>query len=295
MGWLSNLFGLIGNIGKVAKGAGDTALGYANLAYQKGKDAHLTGAQREANQFSAQQAEIARDWQEKMYNQYESPQARIRQYEEAGLNPALMYGDATGGNMPSASAPSSVSPPGGDINGAIAQLIGVKKSIAEIDNIRSLTNLNNEKAKTEVVGRDKVVSEIGLLVKQTESEHERAQLIAVQAVVEGKRGDLYDSEKELNSAKKTNEVEQGKIIKSNADYLLEHGFTRDQAATIIGATIIGGPQWLNLVGGTLGNIFGKAFGKAGPKTTVKQTRTNKDGKVTFEEVKQTVFEFMGEQ
>lgn len=281
MGWLDSLVNGI--------------LGVGNIAYQKNKDKHLTGAQREANQFSAQQAEIARDWQEHMYNQYESPQARIRQYEEAGLNPALMYGDATGGNMPSASAPSSVSPQGGDINGAIAQLIGLKKSIAEIDNIQSQTNLNQEKAKTEVVGRDKVASEIGLLAEQTKSEQERQQLLAVQSVVEGKRGDLYDSQQTLTSVQALKETEEGKIIKANADFLLKHGFTRDQAATIIGATIIGGPQWLNLVGGAVGNIFGKAFGKSGPKTVVKQTRTNKDGKVTFEEVTQTISEFIGEQ
>lgn len=35
---------------------------------------------------------VNRNWQEKMYNQYQSPAAMVRQYKEAGLNPALMYG-----------------------------------------------------------------------------------------------------------------------------------------------------------------------------------------------------------
>lgn len=39
------------------------------------------------------QNQINKNWQEKMYNQYQSPQAMVRQYKEAGLNPALMYGD----------------------------------------------------------------------------------------------------------------------------------------------------------------------------------------------------------
>lgn len=39
------------------------------------------------------QNQINKNWQEKMYNQYQSPQAMVRQYKEAGLNPALMYGE----------------------------------------------------------------------------------------------------------------------------------------------------------------------------------------------------------
>lgn len=270
-------------------------VGAGNIAYQVHKDKHLTGAQREANEFSAQQAEIARDWQEHMYNQYESPQARIRQYEAAGLNPALMYGDATGGNMPNASAPSSVSPQGGDINGAIAQLIGLKKSIAEIDNIRSQTTLNEEKAKTEGVGRDKIASEIGLLAEQTKTESEKQKLIAVQSVVEGLHGDLYAAQTDLTRVEELKNTEEGKIIKSNADYLIEHGFTREQAAQVICAVILGAPQYLNLIGGAAGKLLGKVFGKEGPKTIIKQTKRNKDGKVTFEEVTETTTEFIGEQ
>lgn len=39
------------------------------------------------------QNQINKNWQEKMYNQYQSPAAMVRQYKEAGLNPALMYGE----------------------------------------------------------------------------------------------------------------------------------------------------------------------------------------------------------
>lgn len=38
------------------------------------------------------QNQLNKAWQEKMYNQYQSPQAMVKQYKEAGLNPALMYG-----------------------------------------------------------------------------------------------------------------------------------------------------------------------------------------------------------
>lgn len=69
----------------------------------------LTGAQQEANAFSASEAQAARNWTEKMYQQYESPSALMQQYIDAGLNPALMYGGTVGGNVGSAAAaPSSV-------------------------------------------------------------------------------------------------------------------------------------------------------------------------------------------
>ena len=54
----------------------------------------LTSAEQEANQFTAAQAEQARQFQEDMYVKYQSPQAMMRQYADAGLNPALMYGGA---------------------------------------------------------------------------------------------------------------------------------------------------------------------------------------------------------
>ena len=78
----------------------------------------LTNAEQKTMDFNAQQAELnrqfqsaeadeARQWQEDYYLKYESPQARIRQYEDAGLNPALLYGSNLGsGAAPSASLPS---------------------------------------------------------------------------------------------------------------------------------------------------------------------------------------------
>ena len=61
-----------------------------------------TGSEREAMEFNADQAHInrefqsaeaqkARQWQEDFFTKYQSPQAQVRQYQDAGLNPALMY------------------------------------------------------------------------------------------------------------------------------------------------------------------------------------------------------------
>lgn len=97
----------------------------------------LTGAEREANQFSAQQAQLSRDWDEMMYNQYNSPSALVRQYQEAGINPALMFGGQTPAAPTSSGEPSSVSPTSGfDFVRTLLDLAGFK---ANIDNIKADT------------------------------------------------------------------------------------------------------------------------------------------------------------
>lgn len=84
---------------------------------------HLTGAEREANEFSASQAELAYQRQREFYNDFQSPQSMVNQYRDAGLNPALMYGSgASASSAIGSSAPSSVNPQGGSIDPV--QLIG---------------------------------------------------------------------------------------------------------------------------------------------------------------------------
>lgn len=198
MGWIADLLGV----------GAQTALGYGNLAYQMQRDSGLTGAEREANAFSAQQAEIARDWQENFYNQYESPQAMIRQAQEAGINPAAIFGNAMGGSAPSASAPTSVTPKGGDVGGAVAQLANLSKMIAEIDYIKAGTEerksnvtvnaamVRNYDALTDKAVKD--VEYIQQMIEESKSnisvnEVEKA-LKEAQKLLYGKQGDLLDAE-----------------------------------------------------------------------------------------------------
>lgn len=49
-----------------------------------------------ANETNIQLAREARGWQEQMYNKYQSPQAMMKQYEAAGLNPYLLGQNAGG-------------------------------------------------------------------------------------------------------------------------------------------------------------------------------------------------------
>lgn len=129
------------------------AAAWTAIAIQAANEKHLTGAEKELLDYNAEQAQIAREfnanearlarefnaneallnrqfqsaeaalarqWQEDFYNNYESPAARMRQYQDAGLNPALMYQSAPGGNVPSASSPSGSAASGSAASGSAA-------------------------------------------------------------------------------------------------------------------------------------------------------------------------------
>ena len=92
---MENNKGLFRNIGKGLGGLWKGVESLWNRITGRGQ----TNAERAAQDFSAQQAQINRDfqsaeaqkarqWQEDFYTQYQSPQAQVRQYQDAGLNPA---------------------------------------------------------------------------------------------------------------------------------------------------------------------------------------------------------------
>lgn len=135
--------------------------------------AHLTGAEREANEFTAQQAQInrnfqsaeadlARQWQEEQYLKYNSPAAQMQQFRDAGINPIMV----AGGNMPAAST--STAAPSGSAGSSVSPsapidlLSGVLSALrfkAEIDNIKADTHQKETGAKkqeTETEWMDKL-------------------------------------------------------------------------------------------------------------------------------------------
>lgn len=124
----------------------------------------LTNAEKKTMDYNAEQAQINRDfqsaeaekarqWQENYYQQYESPQARIRQYEEAGLNPALLYGSQLGsGSAPSTSVPSGDSASAGmpssgeSLLSFIGQMMSLKSIISKNNAEANLANANAAEA-----------------------------------------------------------------------------------------------------------------------------------------------------
>lgn len=98
----------------------------------------LTEAAKIQNNYNAEQAQIARDWEEEMYNKYESPSAMVAQYQDAGLNPALMYQGASGGSIGSsavasgsANSPSNVGNTGLDIFNSMLSMVSTLKSMQQ--------------------------------------------------------------------------------------------------------------------------------------------------------------------
>lgn len=109
-----------------------------------------TNSEREAMDFNSEQAQInrefqsaeaqkARQWQQDFFTKYQSPQAQVRQFQDAGLNPALMY--ARGVTPVSASSASngpagdsaSVQMPAVDSSSLLQMLFGAAKLPSEID------------------------------------------------------------------------------------------------------------------------------------------------------------------
>lgn len=74
-----------------------------------GRGAGFSNTQLAEMQFNHDEAQIDRQFQEDMYNKYQSPEAQMRQYQAAGLNPALMYEGGVDVNGPSGGSAASVS------------------------------------------------------------------------------------------------------------------------------------------------------------------------------------------
>lgn len=137
------------------------ALGNAVLPMsraQKQQNAYASSEARAARDFSAQQAEINRDWQEDMYARYNSLQGKVAQAQEAGVNPLFaVTGSAT---SPMSAAPPPVASPAassgsaspvGQLSDMVGATLGFSKLNAEIENIRSVTrNQNAQALKTEL-------------------------------------------------------------------------------------------------------------------------------------------------
>lgn len=182
--------------------------------------------QRESNEFNAQQAELnrqfqhqetelARDWQEKFYNQYQSPEAMVRQYENAGINPVLVAGQAT--NTPPAasggagSTASAVTPPYVNMVGVMEQVGKLAMLKAEIANINADTDLKGAQAgaadASAALSRSSVLlneqniaesrSRVSKLIAETKSEELKQGLIAAQQL-------LAETQSSLNKQQTTN-------------------------------------------------------------------------------------------
>lgn len=164
MDWISTILG-------VAEQAWDQFKPLSNQ--QKQQNAFEASEAQKGRDFSAQQAELERDWQEEMYAKYNSLSGKIEQAHQAGVNP--MYAVTGSAVSPmSPSGPSTSAPVAGssglasptDMVGSIMQFSKIK---AEIDQMKAYTREANGKA---------LISEIDALTRGELNEASIAQAMA---------------------------------------------------------------------------------------------------------------------
>lgn len=133
-------FQWLGKLVNNAKGESDKPTAVESLfgnLLGKYAGTNLTDAEKEANAFSAEQAQMNRDFQEQMSNtEY---QRGVVDMKAAGLNPALMMSRASGASAPSGSNASSVSPS----IGSFAELMQLALLPAQIRNLNAQANLTD--------------------------------------------------------------------------------------------------------------------------------------------------------
>lgn len=159
--WLQHIFDFIKQNGNFDNGMIATGHNFSPT--------DLWNMQFELNKISDERA-----WQEDMYNRYQSIPAQVRQMQEAGLNPALMYGSgAQAGSMPSTS--------GGTGSPASGRGAGSLDSTSKMSSIVSA-----------VMSMLSGASGIGSQISQmTRNKHQNAK--------DDSQASLFDSERTLNA------------------------------------------------------------------------------------------------
>ena len=127
-----------------------------------GRGDQFSNTQLAEMQFNHDEAQIDRDWNERMYNMYQSPEAQMRQYQEAGLNPALMYQGGVDINGPSGgSAASASGAVGGEdpqsgferVMGVMSQFLNMLTGASSIG--QSVVQLKNQTSETKATVEEK--------------------------------------------------------------------------------------------------------------------------------------------
>lgn len=127
-----------------------------------GRGKGFSNTQLAEMQYNHDEAQLDRQFQEDMYNKYQSPEAQMRQYQDAGLNPALMYQGGVDINGPSGGSAASVSgAQGGDsptnsfeqVMGVMSQFMNMITGASNIGN--QVVQLKNQTAETKATIAEK--------------------------------------------------------------------------------------------------------------------------------------------
>lgn len=192
-----------------------------------GRGGAFSNTQLAEMQFNHDEAQVDRDWNERMYNMYQSPEAQMRQYHEAGLNSALMYNGGVDINGPSGgSAASASGAVGGEdpqsgferVMGVMSQFLNMLTGASGIG--QSVVQLKNQTAQTN--------SSVGL--QNADADLKRAQTEQTQvqtnnSILDGElkklelsyKKQFYDLDIEEQKERISNLKKQGEKILSDID------------------------------------------------------------------------------
>lgn len=155
----------LGRLGNLVSGS------YLDSLMNKWTGAGLSGAEKESNAFTAQEAQKERDWSQMM--RQTTYQDQVSSMQAAGLNPALMYGSGAGGfTAPSGASATSVAPSAPMSMSELMEMVSLKKNLAKIgaetENIQSQTAVNKAEEQRIVTDTQKIGAETLKLNADTE-------------------------------------------------------------------------------------------------------------------------------
>ena len=171
--------------------------------------------------FQAQQAQLARDYQTEFYETYQSPSAMVRQYQDAGINPALAAGYSPSTppavSSPSGSAASAASPNYQSVSSMIDAIGNMAMLKAQIENVQADTSLKGAQAfNAERQGLlansttslnsaqiRKLSAEIDNIIAQTSSEKEKKALLVLEQQLKNQDMRLNRHQININSWKQS--------------------------------------------------------------------------------------------
>ncbi len=179
---------------------------------------------RKNREFQAKQAQLARDWQEDMYNKYSSPSAMVKQYQEAGLNPALALGGQgqtfTGTSGMTSGSQMMPDYSGLDLSGIFTALAGLniegKKADASIERDKSEANYFDKLAEGQAIDNE------------TKPEYNRETINSIKQGISESLNRISNDDKRvenevnhvngiLSQIEKSNEVSDARIREINAN------------------------------------------------------------------------------